>query len=90
MFTNDEIDLISESLDALKSKAGMDHIMVGMFSAVLAPKDASKEILDEQKAEFDAKEDERRLLEDRIIMLRAKLIQLRDKNLITDVVSNIE
>jgi hypothetical protein len=87
MFTNDEIELIGEALDALKNKAGSDWFNESMIGMILS-KD-SDESIKKSKAKFDAKKDDRQLLEDRITLLRAKLIGLRDKQLVDEVASSI-
>ncbi len=87
MFTTEEIDLISEGLDALKNKAGSDWFNESMIDMMFS-KDSSESIK-KSKAKFDAEKADRQLLEDRITLLRAKLIGLRDKQLVDEVASSI-
>ncbi len=90
MFTNDEIDLINEGLDALKSKASSDMFSASLIGLILSSdKESGKKNVDDTMAEFDSEKGDRRLLEDRITLLRAKLIQLRDKRLVEEVASSI-
>ncbi len=87
MFTNDEIELIGEALDALKNKAGSDWFNESMIDMMFS-KDSNGSIK-KSKAKFDAEKGDRQLLEDRITLLRAKLIGIRDKQLVDEVVSSI-
>ncbi len=90
MFTNDEIDLINDALDALTSKAGMDHFTFSMLGVMLSPdKESREETIEKENTEYEAKEQERKMLEERITLLRAKLIQVRDKAIAEEFASSI-
>ena len=77
MFTPDEISLIMEALDALESKAAKDNLVFSMLSVALAPPDEKDTVMKKAEREFEQKDAAQKMLEERVILLKAKLIQLR-------------
>lgn len=77
-FTNQEIDLIIEALDALKEKEIQDATIKGMLKAFAAstPKESQRaaEMMGEEILAIKAAH---RQQEDEMILLKAKLIQMR-------------
>lgn len=77
-FTNQEIDLIIEALDALKEKEVQDATITGMLKAFVAPtKQESQRAAEAMGAEILAVKAVHRQREDEMILLKAKLIQMR-------------
>lgn len=90
MFTEAEIELISDGLDALEAKAGSDFVEMGLIGAIFSNnKDEYKDMLEKQAEEYRAKSDERKLLRQRIILLKAKLIQMSDALAVKDATSTL-
>jgi len=80
MFTTDEIQLISEGLDALRGHAALEEFSATLMGAMIARN--KEEALSEAQKGKDRLHKikvEQVALEERIILLKAKLIQLRDR-----------
>ena len=83
MFTTDEFELLFEALGALESKASSDMLTSMMLGMAFA----------EDKEEFmeRAEKDKERIMREavpmgeRIILMKAKLIQLRDRLMIDNL-----
>ena len=85
MFTEDECKLLFEALDALELKGSSDALMVSVFSTILAPPDKRDEVKREREKEFARVEEESGPLKERIILLKAKMITLRDHSMINEL-----
>ena len=87
MFTTDEFELLLEALDALESKSSSDMLTSMMLGIAFA----------EDKEEFmeRAEKDRERVMREavptreRIILMKAKLIQVRDRLMINDLDTEI-
>jgi hypothetical protein len=80
--TNEEIYLLMESLDALQSKSVTDGLFGSMLSlAFIQDKDEAKKEMDitmkKAQAEADA-------IKERLILMKAKLIGMRDRNIVNE------
>jgi len=64
-----------EALDALKRSHAREFLMTSMITAVLTPKEQRETELGKVRGDYDESKDE--LLEERIILLKAKLIQMK-------------
>lgn len=86
MFTSEEVKMLFDGLDALESKSAIDDLMVSVFGAALSrSNEERKEFLDKQKQEKDKQEYANQILKERIILLKAKLIQMKDKAFIEEL-----
>ncbi len=85
MLTEEEWDLLLESMDALKSKGLAGELMSGMFEAMLSPKEnASKEEKEKwEKAKKERelvkglKEEEEKKFKQKVDLLKAKLVLMK-------------
>lgn len=78
--TNEEIDVLMESLDALQSKSVTDGLFSSIFmSAFSSDREQAKRDMDliMEKAQAEAN-----TIKEKIILLKAKLIGMKDKNVV--------
>jgi hypothetical protein len=84
--TNSDIDTLMLALDAYKTKFTSDALLGSVMMAVLSgpseDKDSFKTTTERMMGEAKKQEDG---VEETIILLKAKLIQMRDKATIADV-----
>lgn len=84
MFTESEFELLMEALDALETKDYNEAFTSGLFFGILTdgePEEkAEKMMQDLEKAKEKGKR-----IETRIILLKAKLIQMQDENLVSEM-----
>ncbi len=87
MFTYDEVSMLFDGLDALEKKASSDQLTSTLLGMMLPKPDGTddKEYIDEQMDRFDEIAQEQKPLKERIIMLKAKLIQMRDSALVASL-----
>ncbi len=87
MFSYDEVSMLFDGLDALENKASSDQLTSTLIGAMLPRPEGTNvdEFLDEQLGRFDEIKQEQAPLKERIIMLKAKLIQMRDSALVADL-----
>jgi len=80
MFTIEEIDLLSSGLDELAAKSIKDD-MVGMLLGTMLSenKEQAKQRLEEAQQKRKEQEGDRIRFKERIILVKAKLINLKDK-----------
>lgn len=83
MFTQDEVELLMEALDALESKKSTDSLLKGIFKTMLSPTEEGARKAAEDVGQEVSKGDP--LLRDRIILLKAKLIGVRDRMEVSDL-----
>ena len=80
--TNDEINMLMDSLDALQSKSMMDGMFVGLIgSSFASDKDQAKREMEATMKEAQEKSD---AIRDRVILLKAKLINMKDRNIVSE------
>ena len=82
---NDDIKFLMEALDALESKSTHDVFFESIFEIGMSndKESASKKMKDKMRVIEDSIEP----LKERIIILKAKLIQMKDKNVVDQEVS---
>ena len=75
----EDIELLMESLDALEKKGGSGR-MVGSLLGLMLSRDEEQrdEMLDKLHPDSETERDEK-LLAERIIIIKAKLLSMRDK-----------
>ncbi len=86
MLTNKEVDVLIDALTAWESKDLAGDLMSSLFTSILTKDDP------ESKAKMEAKEEERRLKSERetrerkeqSMLLKAKLIQIKQANLVEE------
>jgi len=79
MLEYEDYELLMDGLDALEAKAGSNRLMTGLIGTMLAKDEEQRE---EMKTKFEASQEqqrEERLLKERVIMIKAKLLHLRDR-----------
>lgn len=81
MLTNRDIDLLLQAIKALEDAAGKDAFVTTILGAMLAP---SKQEREQFMREKERQQNSAKLLEgsgnEELILLKAKLIQLRPKD----------
>lgn len=88
MFTDDEIQVLMDALDAWEEKEATDEMLATMLTFAMATDAAdAANIMRERKAKKAPVQDSRRLRKERSVLLKAKLIQLRDKLLVANEMS---
>lgn len=78
MLTRDDIDLLMKGLDAIERSQQAEDAMSLLFAGALAPKGQEREVVEKVSAEREAGWPSRRLMQERVVLLKAKLIQMRD------------
>ena len=81
-FSDSDIELLMEALDALEKKDVNDAFTTGLLGAMLT-KDKDERMNDFEKTMNDAQEKSKGL-KNRIILLKAKLIQMQDEMLVSE------
>ena len=77
--THQDFQLLFEALTELERKDGTSFMLRAAMGTMLSTtKESAKEYLDKTSREFDQKKSERQAQTERVTLLRAKLIQLRD------------
>jgi len=79
MLEYEDYELLMDGLDALGAKAGSSRLMNGLIGTMLAKDEEERQ---EMKAQFEASQEqqrEERLLKECIIIIKAKLLQMRDR-----------
>ncbi len=85
MFSQDEVQLISDALDALETKQSSSELMTLMMGGLLIRDDDTRqEFIDESKSRMENPGQDQEVLKERIILLKAKLIQMKDKAVAED------
>ena len=80
---NDDIETLMEALDALESKHMRDGLMGSMFSMMLSKdKEEAHREADKEMAKAKAMTDS---IRDKVILLKAKLIGLKDQETVNEV-----
>lgn len=80
MFTEDELELLQEGLDAILSRKSSEMLNAVLLGTILSPtKEAAKEEADKLTMKMKEEEETNKALKNRITLLKAKLIQLSDK-----------
>lgn len=80
MFNSNEIDILMEALDAWESKDSMSDLLVTMLGAGMAKDEASRDsYLEERQIEMEKRKLEQRTRKEQAILIKAKLIQMRDR-----------
>jgi hypothetical protein len=79
MLTREDNELLHQALDALQAKGGTHELLGVMITVLLSPsKNDAQERLAEYECRVKTKSHEQQTLEERIILVKAKLIQMRD------------
>ena len=85
MLTLDEIELLMEGIDEWIKKPDNDILLKGVIAISMGRSEQEgKERLDKLFVEEDKKKIETKLRQERAILLKAKLIMLRDKIIIEE------
>lgn len=83
MLNNDDIQILMEALDALESKASRDAFSMSMIGLMLM--DDKEEARREAERELEKAKAETEGMKERIILLKAKLIQMKDKRAVDEM-----
>ena len=76
----EDLEMLLDALDALGSKGAKDDLMHMMLGGMLTKgKEESEKFFAEEQAKMEFKERERKLFSERIVLVKAKLIVLKDK-----------
>lgn len=89
--SDDDIDVLLEALEAWETKDVAGDIMGDIFSAVLAGKDpaAKAEMENSRRGEKVQRERAKVLRKERSIMLRAKLLTIRERRRVDRVIRDV-
>lgn len=84
--TNEDIDMLMKGLDALKSQIGSSALMGVMFSAMLTKKEERESDFEQNaKRKMEDANREATALDEQVILLKAKLIQMRDRSTVNEM-----
>jgi hypothetical protein len=88
-FSSKEIDVLTEALDAWESKDFGKSLMSSMFKTMMLPKGAPQEVRDEfdrkEREENEKMECETRQRKETSVLLKAKLIMMKQGNSIVSL-----
>ena len=84
MLNNNDIDILLKALDAYKSQASSSGLMSVMLSAMLTKKEDKSEWQREANEIMEKAKREGESLEETVILLKAKLIQMRDRAIVEE------
>lgn len=90
MFDTHEFKTLMQALDALEKEEKNSAFLSGMLNVVLAPLGEKDAAVKESKRELKEVEHKTVALKETIILLKAKLIRLRDEALVEDVTNSLE
>ena len=80
MFNEEEIGVLFKALDALERAQVQDHMMgVVMGAMLIRDEEERDEFMEKKEAELAAEQKAAQVQTERIILLKAKLISMRDK-----------
>ncbi len=89
-FTVDEIDLLMEGLSMLGGKDANDLLMSGMLGAVVMnDKESYSDMLEREREKYDEGELARKMTGEHIILIKAKLIRMKDAKLVEEAAEEI-
>lgn len=75
---NDDIEILMKALDALEEKSSRDGMLVSMLAMAFSKnKEESSQFMDEQMKQAERDTD---AIKDVIVLLKAKLIQMKDRS----------
>ena len=81
-FSNEDVDMLIDAVDAWVDKDAAGNILIEMMEAVFVPKDAPMEMKEEIRTKREGEKlkakSEKKLRKERAIMMKAKLLKLRD------------
>jgi hypothetical protein len=80
MFNEQEIQMLMDGLDALIENEKNKHSMTSLIGSIMLKPEDRDEFAAEQEAKQLARQAEERALAERIILLKAQLIHLKDKS----------
>ena len=82
MFEEQEIYILLEALECWEKDAFQSHFMTSLLmGGLISEKDKRDDFLSERHQEFESQKDQRKAAKERSIIIKAKLIQLRDKEI---------
>lgn len=88
MFDSSEIDLLIEGLDSLGAKESLGDLIGLTLGAMVAEGENREKYIEKQRIEREEREEQNKARDERVIIIKAKLIKLRDKALVQDVTSS--
>lgn len=86
MLTSDEINLLIEALETWESEGGIEAALIATLMTRDKPEREAEAFIEERHREFKGQQ---RLKKERSIMLKAKLLQLRDKAEVEELVEEL-
>lgn len=85
-FTTKELDILFEALDALESKQATDSALSSMLGVmVIRDEEEREKFMNKQELELAAAKEKNRNLREQIILLKAKLIGMKDREYINEL-----
>lgn len=82
--TTSDIETLMKALDALKNEDTTTELLASTMMIMMAP-ERHKEIMDKSQQRFEALDNKKKVLEECIILLKAKLIQMKDKAIVEEM-----
>jgi hypothetical protein len=91
MLTVDDINLLMEAVNAWEQKDTKDLMVTSVLSMMLCKNEQqAKSMLEEHKLEQKKLDESKQIRQERAILIKAKLIQLRDKLEVNDFIDTLE
>jgi phage shock protein A len=90
MLTHDEIKMLMKALDALQKAATTNFMMTSLLTTIVTPKDQRDNLQEDLDREAQEMKESNELLEERITLLKAKLIEMKDKVMIDEMLDSIK
>jgi hypothetical protein len=89
-FTTNEIDLLMKGLDALVAEFFHEKFAILTIGAILSSEaEKFSEFVENQQEDFTEGEKERELLSERVILIKAKLIRMKDEAMAQEIADSV-
>jgi hypothetical protein len=75
----EEIELLMEGLDAIQSNALSSRLLGSLIGAAFSKDEEQREEMLDKMSPNEEQERDQKLLDERIVLLKAELLQMRDK-----------
>lgn len=91
MFTESELELLIEGLDAIMSHKAASFLNDALFGAILASsREEAEDNMDKSLRKMSEDKESQKVMQNRITLLKAKLIQLSDELAVSNAVKEMK